>query len=488
MCQGQRRPRGPLVDDRAQGCVRVSDGHEGLLVDDRAQEFARLNVKRTALLLLFLFAPSFAHAKLFLLLDERLKKSRIEQVIYKFVPLTNASEVELNYVQGFLKDQSAPAFASKLKSDDRGIYIGADTWPDDQHISELTNSRAWFDTLGKISFIVENNAPEYARMPKGLYPRRELWKKYAEFTRAKYAGFFATHYLDTTPGELKGDWPGFTCVHESGRELKPGKGSPLAIQKNKFQVSFRQAKQLELTGNLACVNTPKGDAFFELQVAKTDVALEADSGRFSLWNEAQPLSVRVRSSRQITAPLALEIVPEVNETQVEFFFQGERITCTSKRCRRKDARFLLPQFRDFNENFEFAIRAPGETYFRGKLRLMAGEIEIARTEVRFTPQSWVAETSYALKNPSEYQSLFLIILALIAAVVGLSAVLSRALENLAAKIAERSAREIPRQTSATLPIERGVTYHMTAGRTPLAASSMPLAASSRCVSIMIRLR
>ncbi len=414
-----------------------------------------------------LFAPGFAHAKLYLLLDERLKKSRTEQTIYKFVPLTNASEVELLYVQGFMKDQSAAAFATRLKGDDRGMYIGADTWPDDKYIDELTQSRAWPETLGKISFLIESNAPEYARLPKGLYARRELWKKYAELIHTKYAGFFSTHYLDTNQNELQNsDWKSFTCIHESGRELKPGKNSPLSISQNRFQISFRQAKQLDFVGALVCINVPKADAMFEVHTAKTDVVIEADSGRFSLWNEAQPLKIRIRSARQITAPLALEIRPEINQSQTEFFFQGERITCTSNRCRRKDARFLLPQFRDFNENFEFAIRASGDSYFRGTLRLMAGEIEIARTEFRFTPQSWVAETSYALKNPSEYQSAFLIILILCAAAVGLAILAWLGLKNLAATLAEKNARQIPRQSSASVTIERDVAYRMTAGENP----------------------
>jgi hypothetical protein len=426
-----------------------------------------LNVKRTALFFVLLFAPGLAHAKLYLLLDERLKKSRTEQTIYKFVPLTNATEVELLYVQGFMKDQSAAAFTTRLKGDDRGMYIGADSWPDDKYVDELVQSRSWPETLGKISFLIESNAPDYARMPKGLFPRRELWKKYAELTHTKHAGFFSTHYLDTSQNELQNSkWKNFICIHESGRELKPGKNSPLSIAQNRFQLSFRQAKQLDFVGALVCINTPKADAIFEVHTAKTDAVIEADSGRFSLWNEAQSLKVRVTSARQITAPLAVEIRPEVNQSQTEFFFQGERITCTLNRCRRKDARFLLPQFRDFNENFEFAIRASGDSYFRGTLRLMAGEIEIARTEFRFTPQSWVAETSYALKNPSEYQSAFLIILILCIAAAGLVMLAWFGLKNLAASLAEKNAQEIPRQSSASVVIAQGVTYRMTAGENP----------------------
>lgn len=427
----------------------------------------RLNVKRTAFFILCLFAPGVAHAKLFLLLDERLKKSRTEQIIYKFVPMTNASEVELNYVQAFMKDMSAASYATRLKGDDRGLYIGADTWPADGYVTELTQGRNWAETAGKISFLVESSGPDYARMPKGLYPRRDLWRKYAELTHATYAGSFNTHFLDTTQNALPGGaWQGFTCVHESGRELKPGKNSPLTVSKNNFQLSFRQLKQLSFVGALVCVNTPKADTIFEVHTAKTDVALEADAGRFSLWNEAQPLKVRVVSARQISAPLELEIRPEVNETQTEFFFQGERITCTSNRCRKKDARFLLPQFRDFNESFELAIRASGDSYFRGTLRLMSGEIEIARTSVRFTPQSRVAEVTYALRNPSEYQSAFLIILGLCLLAAALVAFLIVFIRRLAAARAEKPVERMPKQSSASVVIERGVTYRMTAGENP----------------------
>ncbi|MBN8221221.1 MAG: hypothetical protein J0L53_09870 [Spirochaetes bacterium] len=426
-----------------------------------------MNIRRTAIFLFVLLAPGMVHAKLFLLLDERLKKSRIEQVIYKFVPMTNASEVELNYVQAFMKDMSAASYATRLKGDDRGLYIGADSWPEDSYVTELTQGRNWAETAGKISFLVESSGPEYARMPKGLYPRRDLWRKYAELTHAAYAGSFYTHYLDTTQNTLPGaEWRGFTCVHESGRELRPGKGSPLTVSKNQFQLSFRQLKQLNFTGALVCINTPKADTMFEVHTAKTDVALEADAGKFSLWNEAQPLRVRVISARQITAPLELEIRPEVNDTQTEFFFQGERITCTSNRCRKKDARFLLPQFRDFNESFELAIRASGDSYFRGTLRLMSGEIEIARTSVRFTPQSRVAEVSYALRHPSEYQSAFFIILGLCLLAIALVMLAVRVMRKLAEARAEKPLERIPKQSSASVVIEPGITYRMTAGENP----------------------
>lgn len=425
-----------------------------------------MNVK-TAVLFFLCVLPCFGSGKLFLLLDERLKKSKTEQMLYKFVPLTDAQEVELLYVQDFMKGGAAAAYAEKLQGAERGIYIGADSWPEDKHVTELTQSKAWAATAGRISFVIESNAPDYARLPKGIYPRRELWKKYSELTNHKYAGFFPLHYLDTTQNELKeAKWSGYTCIHESAQVLKPGKNSPLMITGNQVQMVFRNRRHLDFIGALVCTNTPKGDTIFEIHTAKTDVELMADSGRFSLWNEAQPLKVRVVSSRQISAPLALQIVPEVNESQTEFFFQGERITCTSARCRKKEARFLLPQFRDFNENFELAIRATGESYFRGTLLLMAGEIEVARTSFRFTPMSRVAETSYALKNPSEYQSAFFIILAAVLAFIGLFFILRMAWQNAAARRAEQGIPEIPKQTSATVLIERGVSYRMTAGENP----------------------
>ncbi|HMY12096.1 MAG TPA: hypothetical protein PKC74_10755, partial [Turneriella sp.] len=42
-------------------------------------------------------------ARLHLLVDERLRKSSLEQVIYRFVPPTSAPEVELTYVRNFMQ-------------------------------------------------------------------------------------------------------------------------------------------------------------------------------------------------------------------------------------------------------------------------------------------------------------------------------------------------------------------------------------------------
>lgn len=418
--------------------------------------------------LLFAFtATGAAHAKIFLLLDDRLKGSALEQSIYKFVPLTSAAEVELNYAHDFIKSETAFEFGKKLKTGDRAIYIGAERWPDDAYLAKIVNRREWFDMLGKISFMIENNAPAYASMPKGMFARTELWKKYAEVSGTRYLGFHNKHTLDTRPEKLAdASWPGFTCVHESGRDFSPGKKSPLTINKGQFVLSFRTKQQLSFAGNFVCINTPKADAIFEVRAAKADVSMEVPAGRFSVWNEARPLPLVLRSDRLITAPLALEIVPEINQTPVDFVFQGEKISCEKGKCRKRDARFLMPALSEFENRFELAYRGQGGAYFRGFFRLMAGEIEIARTPVKFTPHSWVAETTYALSNPSEYQSLFWaavgIFLAGILALYLLWKLLLRALAALRA----HKKPPLPRQTSLSLEITSGQVFHITASQNP----------------------
>ncbi|MFO1472514.1 MAG: hypothetical protein U1F27_15935 [Turneriella sp.] len=424
-------------------------------------------VFRFTVFLLFLACGTSAQAKIFLLLDDRFKGSALEQSIYKFVPLTSATEVELNYTHDFIKSETAFEFGRKMKTGDRAIYIGTERWPDDAYLSKTVNRREWFDMLGKISFLIENNAPAYAQMPKGMFPRSEIWKKYAEVSATRYMGFHNKHTLDTRPEKL-GDsaWPGFTCVHDSGREFTAGKKSPLAIAKGQFILSFRTKQQLSFAGNFVCINTPKADAIFEVRAIKSDVSLEVATGRFSAWNEARPLPITVRSNRLITAPLSLEIVPEVNQTAVDFVFQGEKITCEKNKCRKKAARFLMPALNEFENHFELAIRGNGAAYFRGVFRLMAGEIEVARALVKFTPHSWVAETTYALSNPSEYQSLFSWGLAAFTAVVLLLYALWRLLVYGVAKIRALKKPPLPRQTSVSLEVIAGQAFRITASQNP----------------------
>lgn len=412
-------------------------------------------------------ATGAIHAKIYLLLDDRLKGSALEQSIYKFVPLTSATEVELNYAHDFIKSEAAFDFGRKMKAGDRAIYIGTERWPDDTYLSKTVNRREWFDMLGKISFLIENNAPEYAQMPKGMFPRMDLWKKYAEVSGTRYLGFHNKHTLDTRPEKLAdSSWPAFSCVHESGREFAPGKKSPLIISKGQFSLSFRSKQQLSFAGNFVCINTPRADAIFEVRASRPDVSLEVPTGRFSVWNEARPLALTVRSNRLITAPLSLDIVPEINQTPVDFVFQGEKITCEKRKCSKKNPRFLMPALAEFENHFELAYRGQGGGYFRGFFRLLAGEIEVARTPVKFTPHSWVAETTYALSNPSEYQSLFWRIAALLAAtVLALYLLWKLILRGIAALRAHKKP-PLPRQTSLSLEITAGQSFRITASENP----------------------
>lgn len=405
-------------------------------------------------------------AKIFLLLDERLKKSAIEQVIYKFVPLTNASEVELQYVVDFMRGDTAATQAAKFSKNDRIFYIGQDKWPEDSAVKSLTASQVWGALSQKIVFILAAAGGGAFKAPPGIYEHRDLWRKYAEATKTVYSGFFNTHYLDATPKDLKGAWPAYTCVHESGRELSPTRHSPLKIARNQFHLLFQDRRQLALLGALVCINSPRADTIFEVQTAATDVAMTVLPTKFSAWNEAQPLAVTINTNRQITSPMTLQIIPESNATQTEFFYQGDRIVCTANRCTKKNARFLLPLFSDHEFHLELAVRAAGDSYFRGQLRLLSGEIEVARAPMRVTPHSWVAETLFALRHPSEYQRAFLIIFAL--TVGGLIFVLSIFiyLRGLIRRAHERRRLRVPTQSSASCAIHDGDRLLITATKNP----------------------
>ena len=424
---------------------------------------------KAVLTCLFCFAATgVVHGKVFLLLDDRLKGSALEQSIYKFVPLTNATEVELNYVHDFMKSDAGLDYGRKLAQADRAIYIGNDRWPDDEYVRTLTNRREWFDMLGKISFLIVSNAPAYAPMPKGLFARHDLWRKYAEVTSARFIGFFNKHTLDAQSETLSaGNWRSFTCVHESGRVVSPGKKSPVAINRGRLSLTFRSKAQADFAGGLVCTNTPVGDTIFEVRATKTDVALQIPVARFSAWNEAQPLEVNVRSDRLIGAPLTLQVLPAVNARPVDFVFQGDKITCDKGRCGKKNAEFLMPQFTDFQHRFEIAFRGQGNDYFRGVMRLMAGEIEVARSEVKLTPHSWLAEAFYAFGNPSEYRSLFLLAFAAVVAAILVLLLLIRLVRRLVRHIVSvRQQSVLPRQSSVSFLLADGVHYHITASENP----------------------
>jgi len=405
-------------------------------------------------------------AKIFLLLDERLKKSAIEQVIYKFVPLTNASEVELQYVTDFLRGDTAAVQAAKFAEKDRAFYIGQDKWPEDSAVKSLVASSAWPALSRKIVFILAAAGGGALKTPPNVYEHRDLWRKYAEATKTVYSGFFNTHYLDATPKDLKGSWPAYTCVHESGSELLPTRRSPLKIAKNRFHLLFQDRRQLAFLGTLVCINSPRADTIFEVQTAVTDVALTALPTKFSAWNEAQPLAVTINTNRQITSPMTLQVIPETNATQTEFFYQGDRIVCTANRCTKKNARFLLPLFTDHEFHIELAVRAAGDSYFRGQLRLMSGEVELARTAIRVTPHSWVAETLLALRHPSEYQRAFLLILFLTIGGLIFVSLIFIYLRGLIRRANERRRLRVPTQSSASCVIREGDSLLITATKNP----------------------
>jgi hypothetical protein len=408
-------------------------------------------------------SASRLEARLHLFLDERLRGSSQEQVLYKFIPLTSAQEVDLTYVSDFLKPDVATAAAQKLGESDRGIYIGADRWPGDSTISALLKSNQWFTMLGKISFLIENDAPEYAALPRGLYPRSELWRKYAQLTGVEYAGLQSLHYLDNRPVEIKtGKWQKAVCIASSATERGDRFRSPIEWKQDSIKINFRDSRQLAHVGHHVCINAPGGQVILELRISRTDLEFSAVNGRFSAWNEAQPLRVSMRSDRSIWAPLHLKVTPLAMTEPVDIFFQGDRIDCSNLQCRPKAARFLLPQSKDLNVSHEFAIRSSGNAYFRGMLQLMAGSIEVARTEVRFTPHSWLNETFYALSHPSEYQGLFLMaLLSLFLAALLIWLLVALTLRALR-RLAERKNRVPVRQSSASLPVRPGMSLHLTA--------------------------
>lgn len=406
-------------------------------------------------------------ARIHLLLDERLRGARIEQVIYRFVPLTSAEEVELTYVAGFLQADVAPSYAVRMREGDRAIYIGADRYPADAQIAALTKSKSWSDLIGKIYFLVISDAPDYAPLPRGFFKHEDLWRKYAELSGARYAGFYNSHFLDNRVVALK-DWrPGRgSCVHQSGYVLSPSARGPIRFQREGFSLVYRYQGQADLAGDWVCTNTPLADTIFQVRVARTDVLLTAQAARFSAWNDAQPLTVTVQSDRQISAPLALEILPEVNSGETEFFFQGDRLSCVALRCGKKNARFLLPEMAALRQQFDLAFRGRSDAYFRGSIRLMAGEIEIARASFRLLPHSWLNEMSYAILHPSEYRLFFLYGLGGVILVLVVFAVLYRLLTSWLQRLQERRAQVLPAQSSAVLEVAVGDRLQLTATENP----------------------
>lgn len=429
---------------------------------------------RALLCLLFLpwvTGPIFA--RIHLLLDERLRNSAIEQVIYRFVPLTSAAEVELVYVRSFLQPETVGAYTAKLPEADRAIYIGADRYPGDAQIAALMKSRTWKDLPGKLTFLLVNGSPEYAQLPRGILGHEDLWRKFAEFSQTRYAGFHNRHLLDHRLVAMK-DWrPGSgTCVHQQGALLVPSARGPIRFHREGFSLWYRQRAQAQQTGDWVCINTPFADTIFQVRVARTDVLLSMKPARFSAWNDAQALPVTLQSDRQITAPLALELESEANSGETEFFFQGDRLTCTALRCGKKGARFLLPGLSGLSGHFDLAFRGRADAYFRGSAKLMAGEIEIARAEVRLLPHSWLGETAYAFAHPSEYRVVFLCGLG--GAILLLAAVLLlyRGIRLVLGKVQARRARVLPVQSSAVLKVAPGDSLRLTATENPFGCELM----------------
>ncbi|HNE18607.1 MAG TPA: hypothetical protein PKW28_03305 [Turneriella sp.] len=406
-------------------------------------------------------------ARLHLLVDERLRKSSLEQVIYRFVPLTSAPEVELTYVRNFMQGEAAQVYAAKMREADRAIYIGADRYPGDAQIGALMKNRAWYDLLGKIYFLVINDAPDYVPLPRGLFSHDDLWRKFAELSGARHAGFLNRHVLDNRVAALK-DWrPGRgSCVHQSGALLVPSARGPIRFHRDGFSLSYRQKGQADMAGDWVCLNTPLADTIFQVRVARTDVLLAVKSARFSAWNDAQPLAVTLQSDRQISAPLALEFVPEVNSAETEFFFQGDRLSCAALRCGKKGARFLLPEMAGLSQQFDLAFRGRADAYFRGTIRLMAGEIELARASVRLLPHSWLTEMAYALSHPSEYRLFFLYGLGGLILVLATLVLLYRFFRSWLGRLQARRAEVLPAQSSAVLEVAPGDSLRLTATDNP----------------------
>ncbi len=406
-------------------------------------------------------------ARIHLLVDERLRKSPLEQVIYRFVPLTSAPEVELSYVRDFLESDAAQIYAAKMREADRAIYIGRDRYPGDAQIGALMKNRNWPELLGKIYFLIINDAPDYAPLPRGLFSHDDLWRKFAELSGARYAGFFNRHMLDNRVAEVK-DWrPGRgSCVHQSGVLLAPSARGPIRFHREGFSLFYRQQEQAGLTGDWVCINSPLADTIFQVRVARTDVLLSVAAARFSAWNDAQPLSVRIQADRQISAPLALEFVPEINSTETEFFFQGDRISCSALRCGKKGARFLLPKMAELSQKLDLAFRGQADSYFRGAVRLMSGEIELARAPLRLLPHSWLSEMVYALSHPSEYRLFFLSGLGGAILVLLAFFLLYRLLCSWLNRLKARQAEILPTQSSAVAEVAPGDTLRLTATDNP----------------------
>jgi hypothetical protein len=427
-------------------------------------------IKRT-LLPLFVIACLVAgrlEAKLHIFLDERLRGSAQEKVLYKFIPLTGAQEVDLVYVSDFMKVANSAQAVLKLGESDRGIYIGADRWPGDAEITRLIKSPEWFTMLGKISFLVENDAPEYAALPRGLYSRGELWRKFAQLTGIDHAGIFSLHYLDTRPVELeRGKWLRAVCTASASPADSARAAAPLQWGKSSVRLNFKDPKQLSYLGHHVCIEAAGGHTIAELRIARTDVAIDAEDGRFSVWNEAQPLRVTLSIRSQHHSTVASENFATEPQRTCGFLFSRR-----SDRVRQNSAlqawlrKISFTPAKELIAKHDLAIRASGAAYFRGTLQLFAGSIEVARTDVRFTQHSWLAETVYALSHPSEYQGLFLLLLGALLLLTGSVWFLARHILRWRARRLERDAMPQARQTSASVVMRAGHELRLTAAENP----------------------
>lgn len=408
------------------------------------------------------------HARIHLLLDDSLRKTAFEQVLYKFIPLTNAEEVDLFYMKDFLRGESAAQYIKNLPANDRAIYMGKDRWPN-ASLRSLGESRQWDETSQRMLFFIDADKNTVTDLPAGIFPLHKLWKKYAQMTKSDYLGQFATHFLDHTKIPLK-NWNSAnpTCVHESGKILRARNNPPWIFNSDSVRLNFTKDMQTQFVGRTVCINAPHASKIFEFEIDRTDVALSSLGARFSFWGDAQPLDIEIAATKHISQPLFIEIRPQVNKKPVEFFFQGERIQCEENNCRKRKAQYLLPQMRELTQTIRLAVRGENDTYFRGTLRLLSGDIEVARLQVRILPHSWVEEAALALKNPSEYRSFFLSLFASLVGITLLMILIVWIAKKLHSRLQRKNAEKTPIYANAATQFNPHDRFLITASKNPFA--------------------
>lgn len=408
------------------------------------------------------------HARIHLLLDDAMRKTDFEQVLYKFIPLTNAEEVDLFYMKDFLRGESAAEYIKNLPAKDRAIYMGKDRWPN-MSLQDISESAHWKETSARMLFFIDADKKAASNLPPGVFPLHELWKKYAQMTQSDYLGHFSTHFLDHTKIPLK-DWKSTnpTCVHESGKVLRARNTPPWIFSSDSVRLNFTRQMQTQFVGRTVCINAPYASKIFEFDIDRTDVALSSLGARFSFWGDAQPLDIDIAATQHISQPLFLEIQPQVNKKPVEFFFQGERIQCEENNCRKKKVQYLVPQMRELTQTIRLAVRGENDAYFRGTLRLLSGDIEVARLQVRILPHSWVEEAALALKNPSEYRRFFLLLFASLVVFILLMILLVPIAKKLHSRWQRKSEEMIPTYANAVTQFKPHDRFLITASKNPFA--------------------